>query len=91
MINPHTVKRIRELLTEKRYSMRTIAKIVGVSRGTVNAIAAGKRNVSNRHHHEKLYAFKHPSGEPERCNGCGGLVKQPCLKCQLRRIATGEC
>ena len=87
MINSEIIAKIKTLLAEKRYSMRTIAKITGVSRGTITAIAADKRKISDKHRHAEKSQFEHPDGKPKRCYGCGGFVQMPCLACQLRKNA----
>ena len=43
MIPPSVVQEIRRLLAEGERSQRKIAKVVGVSRGSVSRIARGKR------------------------------------------------
>ena len=43
MIAPGIVAEIRRLLAEEKLSQRKIGRLVGVSRGTVAAIASGTR------------------------------------------------
>ena len=43
MIAPSIANQIKRLLAEGKYSQRKIARMTGVSRGTVGAIAGGKR------------------------------------------------
>ena len=85
MIATALVEEIRRLLREGGVSQREIARRLGVSRGTVNAIACGKRHdnpVGNRRHEED--DFTPPTGLPRRCPGCGGLTQMPCLACYIR-------
>lgn len=85
MIAPAVVREIRDLLAGGGLSQRKIAQRVGVSRGTVNAIARGKRPdyLPRRQPADGLIP---PSGPPRRCPGCGGMVQMPCLVCHLRAI-----
>jgi len=43
MLSPAEVEEVRRLLAEGRLSQRQIARLTGISRGTVGAIAQGKR------------------------------------------------
>ena len=78
MIALEMVEEIRRLLEADQLSQRQIADRVGVSRGTVNAIAAGRGSHGDR--------VPRPSGPPRRCPGCGGLVQMPCVACGVRAI-----
>ena len=83
MIGETVVAEIRQLLHEGKLSQRTIARQAGVSRGTVNAIALGKRPepvVRRRPESD----FVPPSGSVRRCGGCGAKVQMPCLLCYVR-------
>ena len=87
MIPKTVVDEIRRLLREKRYSQRKIASRLGVSRGTVNSIATGKRsNNAGRENAENAADndLITPSGLPQRCPTCGAKVMIPCLACQIR-------
>ena len=48
MLAPEVVDRIRCLLSERRLSQRAIARLVGVNRGTVNAIASRRGHYDER-------------------------------------------
>ena len=89
MIATTVVDEIRRMLGEGRLSQRTIARQIGVSRGTVNAIALGKRahDPARRRRDEK--GFTPPAGLPVRCPGCGGRVQMPCLLCYIRARKRG--
>lgn len=84
MIATTVVGEIRRLLREGRLSQRKIASQIGVSRGTVNAIALGKRVDPPARWRREDDGFVHPAGLPVRCPGCGGKVQMPCLLCYIR-------
>lgn len=86
MIAPGVVSEIRDLLAEGGLSQRTIAQRMGVSRGTVSAIARGKRPNSGPHRGAASEQFVPPGGPPRRCPGCGGMVQMPCLVCHVRAV-----
>jgi hypothetical protein len=86
MIGETVVAEICHLLEEGRLSQRSIARRAGVSRGTVNAIALGKRpDPTLRRRPES--DFVPPSGSLRRCPSCGGLVQMPCLLCYVRSVS----
>jgi hypothetical protein len=86
MIANALVEEVRRMLAEGRLSQRKIAQTMGVSRGTVNAIARGRRrdDFSRRRQHEEDGGFTPPRGMPTRCPGCGALTQMPCLVCYIR-------
>jgi hypothetical protein len=86
MIGAAVVREVRDLLAEGKLSQRKIAQQVGVSRGTVNAIARGKRPEYAAAPLEPGVDFRPPSGPPARCPGCGGMVRMPCLVCHVRAL-----
>jgi hypothetical protein len=85
MIAPHLVEQVRQLLVEGKTSHRKIARITGVSRGTIGAIASGRRCIRPRPtwpwEDEPLV----PDTPPERCPDCGGMVYMPCRACRARK------
>lgn len=90
MIAPSIVAEIKRLLAEGKWSGRKIARMLGVSRGSVSAIANGKR---------PDYEARRTDGEEEaeplgplgRCSECGGMVHLPCRLCAVRkRLAEGK-
>jgi hypothetical protein len=90
MIASDVVKEIRRMLAEGSLSQRAIAQRMGVSRGTVCAIAQGKRrDYPPRFFRNDMY-FIPPAGRPVRCAGCGGLVQMPCLACYVRKWRRGD-
>jgi transcriptional regulator with XRE-family HTH domain len=87
MIAPEVVQQIRRLLAEGKLSQRAIAGIVKVSRGTVGAIAAGKRpDYETLRRARKQEELPQPAGPPRRCLGCGGKVYVPCHACHVRKL-----
>ena len=84
MLRLATVEEIQRLLAAGQTSQRKIAKQMGVSRGTVAAIASGRRGIYGREPNSaenELCCFDAP---PERCPGCGAMVYMPCLLCRTR-------
>ena len=86
MIAPSVVNQIKRLLAEGKYSQRKIARMTAVSRGTVGAIASGKRPDYQARARERAEEFPQPTGPPRRCPGCGGLVYMPCRLCHVRKL-----
>ena len=84
MLDPRLVEEIWRLLAAGRWSMRRIARELRVSRGTVNAIAHGRRR-ERRARPDDDDPLVEPRGPLKRCPGCGGLVYAPCRLCRIRR------
>ena len=85
MIAQTTVIKVRRLLQSRRLSERKIAQTLGISRGTVQRIASGKRrdHAPGPSFDEGLTS---DSGEVRRCPTCGGMVQMPCLLCRVRGL-----
>ncbi|HLA83676.1 MAG TPA: hypothetical protein VJL29_02695 [Thermoguttaceae bacterium] len=86
MIAPQVIHEIQRLLEREELSHRKIAARLGVSRGTVNAVADGshaRRDVCRRQRPDR---FDPPHGPPRRCPVCGRLVQMPCLACHLQKL-----
>lgn len=83
MIATTLVNEVRGMLRNGRLSQRQIARQVGLSRGTVNAIAQGKRLDPSGRRRPEDAGFTPPIGRYVRCPGCGGLAQMPCLLCHL--------
>ena len=79
------VEEIRQLLEEGQLSQRKIAAKLGVSRGTVGAIASGRRGIYGREPEAGELVLACLDQVPERCPGCGAMVYKPCLLCHTRR------
>ena len=71
MISSQVADEIKQLLEEGNLSQRKIARRVGVSRGTVNAIAQGKRPDHKARRRGQEDDFLAPGGPPVRCPSCG--------------------
>jgi transcriptional regulator with XRE-family HTH domain len=86
MIDSEKVAEIKRLLAEGRLSQRKIAARARVSRGTVGAIAAGRRpdyeELRKRRAEEEVIS----AGPVERCPSCGGTVHLPCRLCHVRSL-----
>ena len=86
MIASTVVGQIHDLLAQGTLSQRKIARQLGVSRGTVSAIARGKRPDYAQRHRRSAADFVFPAGPVERCPGCGALVQMPCLACRIKAL-----
>lgn len=75
------VLEVKELLDKGTLSRRAIARLTGVSRGSVNAIANGERGLVGAEPCEEVER----STTAERCPGCGGMVFMPCVLCEARQ------
>jgi hypothetical protein len=80
------VAEIRRLLMEEGMSQRNVAQLTGVSRGTVHAIAAGKRPAYELRGQRGNSDFSPPDGPLRRCPECGGMVHMSCLLCRVRAM-----
>lgn len=85
MLTPKIVAEIRRLLSESKLSHRKVARLTGVSRNTVGAIAAGRHRNDNPPEKPRDDDLEKPAGPPRRCPDCGGLVYMPCLLCLARK------
>ena len=86
MITPPVVQEVRRLLAKGNLSQRKIAGLTGISRGTVGAIAAGRRPDHVSLGRAAKDVFPEPAGPLQRCPGCGGMVYMPCRLCQARAL-----
>jgi len=82
MIAPGIVTEVRRLLNQGLLSQRKIARALGISRGSVGAIASGRRPDYAPPAEE---AEDEPTGPPQRCPGCGAMVFAPCRLCRLQK------
>ena len=83
MISAECESYVRTLLASGEYTRRAIAKRAGVSRGTVDAIAGGRRE------RRPLPAEVDGDEQPAivaRCATCGARTVIPCLACFVRWI-----
>ena len=86
MITVYVVNDIRDLLADGNLSQRNIAKQLGVSRGTVSAIASGKRPDYTVRCRQRSHDDFAPTGPVQRCPECGAMVLMPCLACRIRAM-----
>jgi hypothetical protein len=83
MLTTPLVNEIVRLLREGELSQRQIAVRLGVSRGTIGAIASGRRGLYGREQLQ-IYSPLAPTSPPTRCPRCGYRVYLPCLVCRIR-------
>lgn len=85
MLPASLVHEIDRLLKGGQLSHRQIALRLGVSRGTISAIANGRRGLHGKEPNEKTRTTC-PTSPPTRCPGCGYRVYLPCLVCSARKM-----
>ncbi|MGQ9504236.1 MAG: helix-turn-helix domain-containing protein [Thermogutta sp.] len=83
MLSRHLADKVLQLLHEGKHSQRQIARLTGVSRGTVAAIARGQWHACYR---PPLSQDGDTPPPPSRCPDCGAIVTPPCLACFVRRL-----
>jgi hypothetical protein len=83
------VEEIDRLLKAGQLSQRKIAASLRVSRGTVSAIANGRRALFGRTPEQEIESqlVDFPA---ERCPKCGFFVHPPCLVCRTREYRHGR-
>jgi transcriptional regulator with XRE-family HTH domain len=86
MIRSSVVEEIQCLLRAGRLSQRKIARRVGVSRGTVGAIAQQRRPDYEARRRQQEAEFESPAGPAIRCPDCGAMTQMPCLACRVRAL-----
>jgi len=84
MIPPAMIEKIRRLLATDKHSWRKIARLSGVSRGTVAAVAHGTRR--DRRPAALDDVQEDAPGPIERCPECGALGESPCRACRVRQL-----
>ncbi len=85
MLAPKTVDEVHRLLSEGKLSQRAIARRLGISRGTVCAMATGRRgNCESLARANGGGNSSKPADPSERCPGCGAMVYMPCRLCRAR-------
>ena len=83
MIGTTVIEEIQRLLAEGDLSQRKIAKVMKVSRGTVAAVASGKRRPYYPRPDDRDEQL---AGPVRRCPGCGGMATMPCRVCRVREL-----
>lgn len=89
MIKKHLEQEVLRLLEMGNLSHRKIARLTGVSRGTVGSIASGRRKIISEKYLDSLDSeesifYLYP---PKLCLGCGYKVYLPCRICAARAAA----
>jgi len=84
MLPTALIHEIDRLLKEGELSHRKIAIRLGVSRGTIDAIANGRRGLYGKEPDVNRPAHV-PTSPPARCPRCGYRVYFPCLICNTRQ------
>jgi DNA-binding XRE family transcriptional regulator len=87
MLSLSLIDEIDRLLSEGKLSQRKIAIRLGVSRGTVNAIARGQRSLYGREPEDDANDDNQlciSTTPPRRCPSCGYRVYAPCRICRTR-------
>jgi hypothetical protein len=82
--DPVTITKVLQL-KDSGLSQRAISRALGINRGTVGKIIHGhlpRKFIAKQEIKDDEPIF--PSGPPERCPGCGGLVYMPCILCRTR-------
>ena len=86
MLAKSLIEEINRLLKQGKLSQRKIAAQMRVSRGTVAAIASGRRGLYGREPSENDSTPFAPQSPPVRCPRCGYRVYLPCLICRSREF-----
>jgi len=87
MLKPETIAGIKRLLAEDQLSQRRIAKLLGVSRGSVCNVENGNWDCRRLLRAERAANNRtKPAGPIERCPDCGAMAATPCRACQIRRL-----
>src|SRR3954447_13262861 len=89
MLPTALIKEINRLLKEGELSHRKIAMRLGVGRGTVSAIASGRRGLHGTDPKRRHSAELRRSA-PVRCPRCGYRVYLPCRICRMKRYHHGH-
>ncbi len=84
------VREIERLLQEGQHSQRKIATHLQVSRGSVGAIASGRRGIYGKEPEPDDVIPLASQGPPERCPRCGFRVIMPCLVCEARHYRSRQ-
>jgi hypothetical protein len=89
MLSTSLVEEIADLLELGELSHRQIAARLNVSRGTVNAIASGRRGLYGKERDKPDTPITR-STPPARCPRCGYRVYLPCIICRIRELRTRQ-
>ena len=86
MLAKSLIEEIDRLLKHGKLSQRKIAAQMRVSRGTVAAIASGRRGLYGREPRDDEPTPLAPQSPPARCPRCGYRVYLPCRICRSREF-----
>jgi len=89
MIAEEKIREAEIMLAGGTMSQRKIAETTGLSRGTIQLIAAGKRKIQVKTVDPNMPP-EPENGPPVRCPGCGAMVQLPCLLCYLKCLAANN-
>jgi hypothetical protein len=84
MLSIDLVHEINRLLRTGELSQRQIAARLQVSRGTVGAIASGRRGLNGKEDADQVPKPKTTRQQSMRCRHCGYRVYPPCRICIAR-------
>jgi hypothetical protein len=84
MLATALIQEVDRLLTEGQLSQREIAERLGVSRGTVSAVARGRRGLHGKDTAAEEMHSSAPASALLRCPRCGYRIYAPCLICRTR-------
>jgi len=90
MLTLTMVEEIDRLLKEGQLSQRKIAARLGVSRGTVSAIASGRRGLHGKDPSDGVARLGVSGAPAERCPRCGHRIYLPCLICLARQYRQSQ-
>lgn len=82
MLENGKIIEVISLLESRRFSMRTIARKTGISRGSIASIF---RNMEQEKHRIAQRFDVVPTGPFRRCPECGVKTKLPCLSCAIKK------
>ena len=80
-----TIAEIERLLAEDELSQRAIARLLHVSRGLVDDVAAGKRPDYAKLRQLRQEQLPKRRGKRQWCPTCGAKVRMPCVACRVER------
>jgi hypothetical protein len=88
MLPSAVIHEIDRLLRDGELSHRKISTMLGVSRGTISAMANGRRGLYGKEPNDMRLSLT-PTAPPARCEHCGYRVYLPCLVCSARQHRYG--
>ena len=86
MLTSRQIAEVHRLLADGQWSQRDVARMVGISRGSVQLIASGRRKDFGSDAEDE----SEEPGFAVRCPTCGGKVYAPCRLCRIRNLKAEE-